>query len=134
MRLTKQRKVIIDYLRSLKNHPTADDLFQPLKKRLPSMSLGSLYRNLDVLTKSGIITKLESFGETKRYDGNIEEHFHFQCIKCGSVSDYENQKLYEIRKNLSSILPSSPTITSLSIDLKGICEKCKRTINKKNGV
>jgi len=60
MRLTKQRKVIIDYLCSLKTHPTADDLFPPLKKRLPSMSLGSLYRNLDALTKKG---KIKKYGE-----------------------------------------------------------------------
>ena len=130
MRLTRQRKVIIDCLRSLKTHPTADDIYPPLKKIVPTMSLGSLYRNLDVLTREGMITRLDMFGDSKRYDGNTEEHLHFQCVKCGAVSDYESEKACEIRNSILSLLRSEPTIHSVSVHLKGVCPKCYKKSNK----
>lgn len=131
MRLTRQRRAIFDLLRSLKNHPTADDIYPTLKKTIPSMSLGSLYRNLDILTREGMIAKLDTFGDTMRYDGNMEEHVHFQCVRCGAVLDFESDKDCEIRNHLRSILNSDSSIHSISIQLKGICGKCSST-SKKN--
>ena len=126
MRLTRQRRIILDHIRSLKTHPTADDIYPNLKKAIPSISLGSLYRNLDVLAREGMISKLEEFGEPKRYDGNTDEHLHFQCVKCGAVLDYESDKVCEIRKQILSVLKSESSVHSISIKIKGICPECNK--------
>lgn len=125
MRITRQRKIILGHLRALRTHPTADELFPGLKRELPRLSLGSLYRNLDALTREGMIAKMEGFGPAKRYDGDLEPHLHFQCVECGAVSDYENPAALEINERLRTLMRSQPDLHSVKIDFTGLCDKCR---------
>ncbi|MCJ7604005.1 MAG: transcriptional repressor, partial [Desulfobulbaceae bacterium] len=70
LRMTKQRQVILEELRKVKTHPTADDMYQMLRKKMPKISLGTVYRNLEILSESGIIQKLDVGGTQKRFDGD----------------------------------------------------------------
>ncbi len=88
-RMTPQRSVILEELRRLKNHPTADELFMVVRRRLPRVSLGTIYRNLDVLVKNGQIRKLEGHGTQARYDGENDQHQHIQCEGCGRIDDLD---------------------------------------------
>ena len=74
MRFTSQRQVILEELKKVKSHPTVNEIYDMVRKRLPRIGFSTLYRNLHILAKLGIIRKLEVGGEQKRFDGNISPH------------------------------------------------------------
>ncbi len=86
-RNTKQRTIILEELRKLTSHPTATDLYNIVRKRLPKISLGTVYRNLERLTETGIIQKLELTGNESRFDAMVVRHNHVRCVECGRVDD-----------------------------------------------
>jgi len=121
---TTQRKVIIEELKKLKTHPTADELYEIVKKRLPKISLGTVYRNLEQLSKAGKILKLGISGKQKRFDGNIEKHFHLRCDACGSVRDIDHDLFYDIDQLIEA--NQGPLgISGYNIEFCGLCEECK---------
>ncbi len=86
-RLTRQRQVILEELKKTRSHPTADELYEMVRRRIPNISLATVYRNLEILSGCGLIKKLETAGSQKRFDANIENHQHIRCVKCGRVDD-----------------------------------------------
>ena len=86
-RMTSQRQVILRELKKVNIHPTADDIYVMVRKIIPHVSLGTVYRNLEILSDMGVVQKLECAGNQRRYDGNPERHHHIRCIECGSVAD-----------------------------------------------
>lgn len=86
-RNTPQRRVILEELDALKSHPTAAELFAAVRKRLPRISLGTVYRNLEVLYQDGRINKLEWAGSETRFDAMLEPHLHIRCTDCGRIED-----------------------------------------------
>lgn len=99
LRNSKQRAIILEVLKSTKTHPTADWIYEKVRKRIPNISLGTVYRNLSVLKEMGKIMELNCGEKCSRYDGNPENHYHFVCLKCGRVFDVEgidvNRKIDE---------------------------------------
>ncbi|MFC1715463.1 transcriptional repressor, partial [Candidatus Poribacteria bacterium] len=85
--MTRQRQVILEELRNASFHPTADEVYRRVRKRLPRISLGTVYRNLETLSKAGIVKKLELGGARKRFDGYSEDHYHVRCTGCGRLED-----------------------------------------------
>lgn len=85
--MTPQRKLILEELKKIKTHPTADELFLRLRKRMPGISLGTVYRNLELMANYGLIQKLEIASSQKRFDGQLDEHYHIRCIDCGRIDD-----------------------------------------------
>jgi Fur family transcriptional regulator, ferric uptake regulator len=86
-RMTRQRQVILEQLREVCSHPTADEVYGMVRRRLPRISLGTVYRNLEMLVKAGLIRRLDMAGRQRRYDGNVEHHYHVRCSRCGCVGD-----------------------------------------------
>jgi Fur family ferric uptake transcriptional regulator len=84
-RMTKQRRIILEELTKIKTHPTAYDLYEMVKVRLPSISLGTVYRNLEHLSSKGLILKLDIGKGQKRFDATTKEHAHIMCLECGKV-------------------------------------------------
>ncbi len=121
-RNTKQKEIILYVLRSMKTHPTADEIYFEVRKQLPNISLGTVYRNLDNLTKSGQITKLFVSGEVKNFDGNTSYHHHIQCQNCGSICDVR----YFLQEDINEIAgqQSGYKVLEHTINFKGICPKC----------
>ena len=87
MRMTHQREIILQELRRIKTHPTADELFQHVRAMLPRISLATVYRNLEQLAEAGLVVKLFGTGNQKRFDGDTSRHHHVRCVKCGRVAD-----------------------------------------------
>ena len=85
-RVTDQRRVILDVVRGTDAHPAADWVYRKVRRRLPRISLGTVYRNLKLLADQGLIQELDSRG-LGRYDGNSVRHYHFTCQVCGQISD-----------------------------------------------
>ncbi len=120
-RSTRQRKIILEELRSVSSHPTADELYVRAKSRLPNISLGTVYRNLDLLVQKGEVVCLETAGLQRRFDGDTTPHYHVRCRKCGKVQDLPGEfRLPDI--------PSAPlndfTVTGVRVEFEGICSSC----------
>jgi Fur family ferric uptake transcriptional regulator len=123
MRLTNQRKVILEELRAVTSHPTADELYEMVRKRLPRISLGTVYRNLEVLSNCGLILKLEVAGQQKRFDGDTSPHHHVRCIHCGRVGDVSRvRELPDFEEGFESDF----TIVGHRLEFHGICPDCRR--------
>jgi len=120
MRQTKQKKEILDFLTNTKSHPRAEDVFQVIKKKLPDISLATIYRNLDYFVENG---QAICFNEkVKRFDADTSRHHHFICEKCGLIYDiYKNFNIKDRIKNDKNI----SKINSENIKFYGICKKCK---------
>lgn len=120
--MTTQRTIILEELGKLKTHPTADELYRIVRKRLPKISLGTVYRNLEILSASGLARKIEIPGTMKRFDGNTENHHHVRCISCGAVSDVGPG--YEIVVPEIAGDVEGYRIVGCRLDLIGICPRC----------
>lgn len=125
MKLTMQRKILLEELKKLKSHPTADDFFVILRKKLPKISLGSVYRNLEALSSTGMIKKLECAGSQKRFDGDTSDHFHLRCDVCGKVSDYFGSNVLKIDEVLKKICEEESFI-GCNLEFFGTCANCKQ--------
>ena len=84
MRYSKQREEIYKIIRNTDVHPNADWIFKHVKKKIPKISLGTVYRNLKLLVDSGKILAIHT-GTTIRYDGNVKSHIHLKCTECGLI-------------------------------------------------
>jgi len=118
-RNTYQRQVILEILKSTNIHPTADWIYEKARKEIPNISLGTVYRNLKILKEEGLILELTD-GKQSRFDGRIDNHFHFKCEKCGSIFDVEPEDIF-IKYNLEE---KGFTIRTIDINLTGVCSKC----------
>src|SRR3989338_3546915 len=96
-RKSKQRKIILDELKKLKTHPRADLLFKIVRKKLPNISFGTVYRNLNLLRDRGEVLELTCGKHGCRYDGTATNHYHFSCLKCGRVFYLDQPGLRDLR-------------------------------------
>ena len=89
MKYSKQRELILEYLKSTKDHPTAEMVYLALKDENPLLSLGTVYRNLSLLCETGLAKRVVSEGKPDRFDGRVPEHYHAVCSGCERVFDIE---------------------------------------------
>ncbi|MCP3966451.1 MAG: transcriptional repressor [Lentisphaerae bacterium] len=122
---TSQRRVILSELRKLKSHPTADELYTIVREKLPQISLGTVYRNLDQMAEAGIVQRLELCGRQKRFDGNIDRHYHMRCPDCGAVKDVENDRMSHVESILSDVLEDLDA-EGFWIEFTGQCKDCNK--------
>ncbi|WP_457639155.1 Fur family transcriptional regulator [Persephonella sp.] len=120
-RNTQQRKIILDILRSTDIHPTADWIYERAREHIPNISLGTVYRNLKILKDEGLILELND-GKQSRFDGRVDEHFHFKCTNCNSIYDIDSEDLVKVNK--SSLLKEGYQVESCDIFFTGICPQC----------
>ena len=121
-RKSKQKTRILEILKSTKLHPTADWIYEKLKPEFPSLSLGTIYRNLNILIDQGEILRLD-FGHTfDRFDADTSRHGHFICEKCGIVSDLELQPLDNIDEKVFN--SHGCKIKHYKIIFYGVCKNC----------
>lgn len=122
-RMTLQRTVILDTLQEMRSHPTADELYRAVQQQLPNVSLGTIYRNLDVLARSGHVRKLETGGMQARFDAELAPHHHVRCQACGRVDDVPIAGDTKIR------LPDQSAhgfrITGHRVEFVGLCPDCE---------
>jgi len=121
-RMTRQRSVILDTLTRMRSHPTADELYAVVRCQLPSVSLGTIYRNLDVLARSGQVRKLESGGNQARFDAELEPHHHVRCGACGRLDDVAITRQSSVARPERSMRGFK--ITGYRIEFDGLCPEC----------
>ena len=121
--MTRQRRTIIEALKQSRAHPTADEIHEQVRRRLPRISLGTVYRNLDLLSEHGIIQKLEFGGSQRRFDGMAENHYHIRCIECGRLEDAPLEPLPELDKNMEEACGYE--IAGHRLEFIGVCPRCR---------
>ncbi len=96
LKATHPRIVVLNELLSSNNHPTAECIYEEIKSDNPSISLGSVYRVLDVLVDAGLIQRVLVRSGSKRYDANMSPHGHFYCVKTDKIQDFYDEELYTL--------------------------------------
>ncbi|MBN2070103.1 MAG: transcriptional repressor [Candidatus Krumholzibacteriota bacterium] len=122
--MTRQRKVILEELRGMNLHPTADQLYEAAKKRIPGLSLGTVYRNLDLLSRRGEIRRIEKAGSPMRYDGDLNAHSHIFCVKCGRVADIADNAC-QAGLVEEKVMETGFRLIGIKVELAGLCPDCQ---------
>lgn len=123
MKFSRQRESIRDNLFMRKDHPTADMVYQDIRKIYPNISLGTVYRNLTLLTELGEAQKIVSGDGFVRFDGNPAPHYHFICRTCGAVQDVDITPAKFLEEVAATKFDG--VIESHSILFSGLCSSCK---------
>lgn len=126
IRMTRQRQVILEELRKFMHHPCADEIYEVVRKQLPRISLGTVYRNLEVLSELGEIRKLEFGGTIKRFDGDPEDHYHIRCSLCDRVDNVPMPRLKDIEARIN--LETDYRIIGHRLEFFGLCPECARNM------
>lgn len=122
MRRSYQREVILEYLKTRTDHPTADKVYAAVRRTIPNISLGTVYRNLAQLADNGMILRITCDAKEDHFDANTHTHPHFLCNECGCVLDIPVIGMPELTALVS---PSfSGSIRSCNITYSGTCEAC----------
>ncbi len=120
---SKQRDAIVRVLRNTASHPTAEQLYEQVKKEIPDIGLATVYRNLRLLTEAGEISEIATTAGTNHFDGNAVEHYHFRCSRCGRIYDLDEpvDKAIEVRVEARTGF----RVTQHYVELGGLCLRCQ---------
>lgn len=119
---SRSRERLLEVLLASDRHPTAAELFADLKGELPGLSLGTVYRNLEVLVAEGRAAEIGAAGGAMRYDGKLEPHQHFRCIRCGAIRDVWIELPAALGRSLKSRYRLAAT--AVSVEFRGECGAC----------
>lgn len=119
---SRQRELIYEQVKNHPVHPTADEVYSALKKDCPNLSLGTVYRNLNLLSKSGMLLKIHIGGGKDRFDGRTDAHCHFLCEVCGRVFDVDDENIHGVKQRV--LEKDGHRVETIAVSLKGVCREC----------
>lgn len=122
LKYSRQRESIKTFLRTRTDHPTAETIYENVRKEYPKISLGTVYRNLALLTQIGEIQTISTGLGPDRFDGNAAQHYHFICKGCGCVQDLKVQGLDHI--DLLAQHDFDGTVEGHTVFFYGMCRRC----------
>ena len=122
-RNTMQKKLVEEAVKSIKTHPTAEEVYEYITTRYPEISRATVYRNLRQLSDKGDIRRIEVPGSADRYDFNTSEHYHIQCKICGRFSDIDLPYIQGMDEVVAEM--TDYDMESHDIVFRGICPRCR---------
>ena len=124
--MTIQRQVILEELQETDSHPTADEIYEKVRRRMPRISKGTVYRNLDRLAACGLIQKVDPGRPQMRFDGNTKEHYHLTCMQCGTIKDISMEISNDSLENLEKVMGNLTKygIFGHKLEFFGLCSQC----------
>jgi Fur family peroxide stress response transcriptional regulator len=123
MHLTPQRLAIYEALVDAQDHPAPEAIYARVRRRMPSLSLATVYKTLEALVRLGLATELPATGNSKRYDANMDRHHHLVCSRCGAVRDHHSPALDRLAAPAD--LPGF-SAHHVSVLIHGLCGACAR--------
>ena len=127
MRYSKQRDEILNVVLTSYNHPTAKMVYEKVRHIIPNISLGTVYRNLNVLSEMGKIKKILTYDGDDRFDKTLTNHNHIHCTVCGKVSDIETSLMNIDCDNVNK--ETGFKVTECNFNIKGVCQDCVKERN-----
>jgi len=122
LRFTAQRREVYDALMSRRDHPTAVDVFMRVQKKMPSISLATVYNCLETLTECGLVKHVNLDRAPSRYCPNLDPHGHFFCEDCGSVFDVPPRKTMRLEQAWE--MPADAVVSHHEVSFRGLCADC----------
>ena len=121
----RKRDAILHYLQSVTDHPSAEKVFTQLKPEIPDLSMGTVYRNLNLFKQQGLAVSVATVKGVERFDGNTDPHVHFICQDCDAVIDLMDM---EIPDSLKSVAESSSggRVSECILCFSGLCQDCTK--------
>ena len=124
LKLTPQRLAIYEELIKSKDHPSAEILYERVKKAIPDISLDTVNRTLLTFARIGISHIVEGYGEVRRFDPDTEHHHHFRCLKCGTIIDFKYKPYDDII--IPGHIQRKLAVLKKKVLLEGYCDQCRR--------
>ena len=121
--MTGQRRAILAVVRDAEDHPTADAVFRRVRRRLPRISLGTVYRNLELLAGEGLIQRLDLGEGRMRFDAVLTAHGHVSCVRCGRVEDVRDARIERVLARIGT--PAGYEVLGRQLLLTGLCPDCR---------
>jgi Fur family peroxide stress response transcriptional regulator len=128
LKITPQRMAVYKVMVESDEHPSAEMVFRKVKKIFPNISLDTVNRTLLSLSEIGKAFVVEGSGDSKRFDGNLESHQHFKCIKCKRIVDFHHKSFDNIQAPKS--INRKFIVLKKTVYLEGICDSCRININR----
>ncbi len=119
---SRQRERILGILQNTDTHPTASWVYDELKKEFNNLSMGTVYRNINILIDQNLVQKIEAGSSFDRFDANIDVHYHFICRECGCIEDLPLDKLPELDDMVRK--ETGYQVENHRLDFYGICPSC----------
>lgn len=124
IRYSRQREEIYNYMLSTKEHPSAEMVYEALKAEHPNLSLGTVYRNLNLLAELGKVRRVATVQNVDRFDAVCEDHAHFICECCGKVEDFFDVNMDSVKDLCGNL--SDHRILRLNVVMEGRCSDCMK--------
>ncbi len=124
--VTHQRQVIYEVLAAIDGHPSPEEVYARVKRRIPSISLATVYKNIHLFIESGIFHQVSVHHGSMRVETNQTVHHHLVCTECKSISDIDADLLG--LANVQHRLPGGFLVQRLSVDVLGLCEACQKQV------
>ena len=122
-KLTRQREAVLGVIREREDHPTANDIFEAARQRLPGISYATVYNSLRFLKEAGLVHELKFGDSASRYDRETDRHDHALCSQCGKLVDFDLPQAAELMKAAARRSKFKPQ--SVHLTLKGLCPDCR---------
>ena len=130
VKLTHQRQEIFREVAKSGDHPDAETIFRGVRRRVPSVSLDTVYRTLWLLVDLRLVTTLGPPRDRMRFDANMAPHHHFVCVKCGMTTDFHSEEFNGLK--IPNAVKTLGRVETAQVEVKGICLKCSRTANPRH--
>jgi Fur family peroxide stress response transcriptional regulator len=124
VKLTHQRLEIFREVARSVEHPDAEAVFSGVRRRMPTVSLDTVYRTLWLLNDLGLITTLGPRRERVRFDANLQQHHHYVCIRCGLARDFDSAALNAL--HVPEAVKGFGSVVATHVEVRGICERCRK--------
>ncbi len=122
-KFSSRRQAVIDVIKNMRCHPSADAIYEECRKTIPNISLATVYRNLAYLEKKGVLGRVIGCGEKEHYDIELDTHCHVICSKCGKITDM----LYpDDMKSMLDKYCSKSEFSSFGLSFYNLCDECKK--------
>ena len=131
IKATHQRMEILRELAGTEQHPDAETVYNAVRKRVPAISLDTVYRTLKLFEEKGVIVRMGAMKERARFDANTSRHHHFVCTQCGLVRDFYDEALNSL--NAPQEVPEMGCVDSVYVELRGLCRTCRKQNRKEGG-
>lgn len=131
VKATHQRMEILRELAGTEAHPDAETVYTSVRKRVPAISLDTVYRTLKLFEEKGVIVRMGAMKERARFDANTSRHHHFVCTQCGLVRDFYDESLDSLKAPQK--VPEMGCVDSVYVELRGLCRFCRKENRKEGG-